>query len=185
MGFYFPDLSCRLFSPQVLLSELHAARGGDEAEQDAEKDVPFSSTSSSCTPTFSVQHGRACLDLPGGKVTFPINRASRLPILHAFADVDLAARGLGMTSCVTAETNQNLTFLQRTLLRWHHRLGHLGFSQVKKIGSMGILGTLGQRFAGVKVTAPKCASCQYGKQERRPKPGKTSQRVARDILKRE
>eukprot|EP00978_Attheya_sp_CCMP212_P022107 scaffold65528_cov69-Attheya_sp.AAC.3 len=48
----------------------------------------------------------------------------------------------------------NLSIPQKELLRWHTRLGHVGFKPAKLI------------------TVPKCASCLFGKQKSRTTPGR-------------
>jgi hypothetical protein len=37
------------------------------------------------------------------------------------------------TVCVTDEKNQNLTNLQKVLLQWHFKLGHVGFQMLQWI----------------------------------------------------
>ena len=49
------------------------------------------------------------------------------------------------------------------LLRWHYRLGHLPFDQVKQLAQTG---QLSKRLLASKK--PFCAACQYGKMTRRP-----------------
>jgi hypothetical protein len=77
------------------------------------------------------------------------------------------------TVCVTDEANQNLTNNQKNMLRWHWKLGHVGFQQLQWIGRQGWLGKVGELFGDTKVHPPKCASCQFGKQERTPRKGST------------
>ena len=40
-------------------------------------------------------------------------------------------KALASAVCVTNEANQNLTLSQKQLLRWHLRLGHIGFQHVQ------------------------------------------------------
>ena len=83
------------------------------------------------------------------------------------------AESMAMT-CVTDEHNQNLTNLQKTMLQWHWKLGHVGFQRLQWIGCQGWLGKPGERFGISSVQPPKCGSCQFGKQERNPKAGSTN-----------
>ena len=57
----------------------------------------------------------------------------------------------------------SLTPVQEEFLSWHNRLGHMPFAQMKRLADRG---ALPRRFA--KVSCPKCASCLFGKQHRRP-----------------
>ena len=98
---------------------------------------------------------------------------TRLLMLCSFHDTMKTAESLVMT-CVTDERNQNLTHLQKNLLKWHFKLGHLGFQQLQWVGRQGWLGKLGERIGLSSVQAPKCAACQFGKQERIPKAGATT-----------
>ena len=50
---------------------------------------------------------------------------------------------------------------QAELLRWHHRLGHLPFSQLKTLAKNG---EIPKRFQ--KVKEPRCAGCLFGKMTR-------------------
>jgi hypothetical protein len=70
------------------------------------------------------------------------------------------------------------------LLRWHHRLGHINFRKGQSLMRSGVLcSSEAQRHlhtACCKITHPPlCATCQYGKQKRRPTPSKTAS-VVRD-----
>lgn len=68
---------------------------------------------------------------------------------------------------VTAETNQNLTGAQKELLKWHFRLGHLGFQHLRWLMRSGQLPVRdGKRIANCDLV--KCAACEYGKATKRP-----------------
>ena len=92
-------------------------------------------------------------------------------MLQTFDNVGETAQSLAAMGCVSSEQNQNLTHLQRALLQWHHKLGHIGFETVQWIGRQGWLGQLGEKAGGTNVKWPKCAACQFGKQERNSKGG--------------
>ena len=104
-----------------------------------------------------------------GKVQTPIDPKSGLPMLTMFHNIDDAAEKLeiAMYSCVAAENNQNLSPSQKEMLRWHFRLGHASMSAMHWLARRGLLGKLSERLLRVNET-PLCATCQYGKQVRRP-----------------
>jgi hypothetical protein len=80
--------------------------------------------------------------------------------------------------------NNNLSEAHKELLRWHFRLGHLGFAKIQFLMRSGVLATT-QTMRRLHTSAsritppPKCAACQYGKQTCRPTPGKRAS-VVRD-----
>ena len=64
-------------------------------------------------------------------------------------------------------TNQNLTPLQKIWLRWHTKLGHIGFAHVQKLGVGGYLDKLALGLLRCTGNShPVCTACQYGKQTR-------------------
>jgi Reverse transcriptase (RNA-dependent DNA polymerase) len=146
-GYYMPELKCRLFSPQVWAQELEETGKG--------------------TSSFSVNHKHGILSLPSGStLTIPYHLATRLPVVPAFKSALGSATSITLASCVSNESNQNLTTLQKGLLRWHFRFGHVGFSTVQWIGRQGWVGQAGEQWGKTTVKIPKCAACQFGKQER-------------------
>ncbi len=52
-------------------------------------------------------------------------------------------------------------------------MGHVGFQRLQWIGRQGWLGKFGECFDQSSIKAPKCAACQFGKQECNPKAGMT------------
>eukprot|EP00978_Attheya_sp_CCMP212_P005272 scaffold11685_cov41-Attheya_sp.AAC.1 len=73
--------------------------------------------------------------------------------------------------------NFNLSNPQKELLRWHTRLGHVGFKRIQYLLRTGVLGTSDamrrlQTAASKLITVPKCASCLFGKQKSRTTPGR-------------
>ena len=58
----------------------------------------------------------------------------------------------------------NLTYQQRQLLRWHHRLGHMDFSRIQKFSRVGLL--LRDLSKVRPNDFPVCPACQFGKQKR-------------------
>jgi hypothetical protein len=161
---YIPHFQCRLLSPQDYL-----------AQQGITDEQAF----------FTVFSNKSVFMLPNGKsLTISYEHVTRLPIVRCFHDAIKTAEGLAMP-CVTDERNQNLTTLQKLLLQWHFKLGHLGFGAVQWIGRQGWPGKSGEKMGKTSVSAPKCAACQFGKQERRPKAGSTVTAKDKGILKQE
>ena len=72
--------------------------------------------------------------------------------------------------------NMNLCEPQKDLLRWHQRLGHISFNNVKFLMRSGVLAnterTRRLHTRASQFTDPiKCAACLYGKQTRKPTTG--------------
>ena len=153
-GMYMPDLKIRLFSPQAHADHREKVNG--------DKIWEFKLNWAGSKFHFA----------PGKELSISNDPSLKLPTLQCFNNAVETAEALALT-CVTDERNQNLTNLQKTLLQWHWKLGHLGFQNVQWIGRMGWLGSLGEKMGATSVDAPVCGSCQYGKQERTPKEGST------------
>ena len=71
-----------------------------------------------------------------------INRDTYMPLLPAFHDAVKTAEQLANTS-ITSDENDNLSYKQKLLLTWHHRLSHLGFQHFQWLGKAGIFGLAG------------------------------------------
>jgi hypothetical protein len=60
-------------------------------------------------------------------------------------------------------------------LKWHFRLGHIGFAKVQHLLKLGALANseAAHRLHNLacKAEIPKCSACQYGKQRSRSAPG--------------
>ena len=151
-AYYCPGINCRLFSPQEFFLQKHM-----EGKRGYSLNVTWDGT---------------VLKLGKKTISLSHDYHTRLPILHCFKDAMKTAESLAMT-CITDEHNQNLTNLQKLLLQWHWRLGHLGFQQLQWIASQGWLGQKAESLGHSSVTPPKCSSCQFGKQQRNPKAGST------------
>ena len=67
--------------------------------------------------------------------------------------------------CVTEARNENLTGAQKELLRWHFRLGHIGFRHVQWLVRSGKLLVTNPK-AVANCELPKCAACEFGKATR-------------------
>jgi hypothetical protein len=114
-GMYMPELKIRLFSPQAYAEHLKETHG-DELWH------------------YSLNRAGSKFTFGNGKVLSIINDPIlRLPTLSCFHNAVETAEGLALT-CVTDERNQNLTNLQKTLLQWHFKLGHVGFQTLQWIG---------------------------------------------------
>jgi Reverse transcriptase (RNA-dependent DNA polymerase) len=153
-GMYMPDLNIRLFSPQAHAAHLNEVEGN--------KTWQYTLNWAGSKFHFA----------PGKDLSISNDPTLKLPTLQCFNNAVETAEALALT-CVTDERNQNLTNLQKTLLQWHFKLGHVGFQNLQWIGRMGWLGPRGEKMGATSVEAPICGSCQYGKQERTPKGGST------------
>jgi hypothetical protein len=150
---FMPGLATRLISPQLYLRQLESTGQG--------------------VGEYVVQSNASFLRLPNKRViTLGYDSLTNLPMLTCFRNLDATAAGLAMT-CLSDETNQNLTLLQKALLQWHFCTGHLGFQHLQWCGREGFFGKPGIGFGRSFVSPPKCASCQYGRQQRRTAAGST------------
>ena len=122
-------------------------------------------------------------------IEVPINPITNLPTCNAYAqgtpNQPEANAALFSTS---SSLNANLSDPQRELLRWHQKLGHVGYRRVQFLLRSGVLGHTEQarrlQLAAAKLSSegcPLCAACQFGKQRRRPAPGKQS-RIIKDSV---
>ena len=153
-AYYIPLLKCRLFSPHTYFRQLY--QSGEDPDEKA---------------SMSVKHGGTTFSWPNGAVmTVQYDTTTHLPRVRAYKDALSTAGALAMGGCVSDESNQNLTSAQKLLLRWHFRLGHIGFAAVQWLGRKGYLGMHGETMGAAKLEAPKCAACLYGKQGRTPTP---------------
>ena len=121
----------------------------------------------------------------GQEVEAPLHPDTGLPVLMAFPDVKKTSKKIAIMHNLITPDNQNLTVLQKELLKWHYRLGHPGFQAVQWIGRSGVLGKLGERFGAQTVTPPKCEACQMGKQHRNSTEGATLKRKNEGVLSKE
>ena len=136
---------------------------------------------------FTLTWDKATLQLQNGStLTIPYHSTTHLPMVIGYKKAVKVAEGLAMTGCITNETNQNLTFWGKWLLRWHFKLGHLGFAATQWIGRQGILGISGTKWGSTKVLHPKCAACLFGKQQCTPTKTKNTKPIPQKegILKR-
>jgi hypothetical protein len=110
-----------------------------------------------------------------------IDSSNNLPTSQFYnqSDVNVPVEALQTTLTTVNAENYNLSEPQKELLRWHYRLGHLGFRKIQSLMRSGVLShtqsTRSLHTAASKITTPpRCSACQFGKQTRRPSPGKVS-----------
>ena len=141
------QLPCRLLSPQAFLT--HSSQRLEDH--------------------FRVYFNRAELHQRGSKVlTIPFDR-SFLPRLTLFRKGTAQAQLEGLLGSLVDGANSNLAPKSKQLLKWHYKLGHLGFRHVRQLGLGGYLDTMSLNLWKADFpTEPKCAACCYGKQARKP-----------------
>ena len=93
----------------------------------------------------------------GGTLTIKYDQWLLLLIACGFNSAEQAKVVGSVNLCVTDEANQNMSGTQKELLKWHFKLGHMGFAWVQSITCMGILP---KHIAN--VDPPLCASCHLG-----------------------
>ena len=148
-GYHIPDLPIRLLSPQVHL------RDGD--------------TSPILIEYVMRADESRLVTADGRSITVPYNATTLLPIAYASLNLKASAETFvaSFAGHVTDETNQNLSARQKTLLRWHQKLNHVGYSQVRWLARQGYLGHAAKAVASVlDKEVPLCATCLHSKQER-------------------
>ena len=106
-GFYLPDLHCHLLSLQGYFIE-QKKNGNTQSKLEMD------------------HNGTALVFNQDIKATMPHDPSMRLLKLQAYKDTMKTAESLLM-GCVSDEHNQNLSHRAKTLLRWHFKLGHIGF----------------------------------------------------------
>ena len=93
--------------------------------------------------------------------------------MNAFDNVIDSAKSLALNGWLTDENNQNMSYMRKWSLRAYKRIGNLGFQHLQWIECQGWLGAIVLKIGKTTVIPPKCAICQFSKQERLPRPGKT------------
>ncbi|KAI2491142.1 hypothetical protein MHU86_23428 [Fragilaria crotonensis] len=119
-------------------------------------------------------------------ITAHVNPDNNLPTSQAYRQPAVLPAAECLNSTITAvnDANFNISEPEKELLRWHYRLGHMGFQKIQFLMRSGVLTKSNNKrklhqAACSMTNLPKCAACQYGKQHRRPTPGRTST-VVRD-----
>ena len=100
-----------------------------------------------------------------------VNPDNNLPTSQAHREKDLPQAAECLNSTITAvnDANVNLTKPEKELLRWHYRLGHIGFKRIQFLMRTALLTHSSNKKhlhqAAYKIEhPPKCAACQYGAQ---------------------
>ena len=140
--------------------------------------------------TITLDAGKLTLSgVPGeptrGQVIALIDPRNNLPTSQAYSYgcTNVPVEALQTTISEVCTSNMNLSEPEKELLRWHYRLGHMGFRKIQALMRTGVL-SHSESIRGLHTAAskikhpPKCAACQYGKQTRRPSPGKKSSVVS-------
>ena len=128
-----------------------------------------------------VKHGKRVPDI----VPCYIDKRTFMPMLTCFHDADKVASKLYSNNGIVDVDSDNLTAIQRQLLRFHFKLGHLGFKYLKWLLNSGIFGPLGVQCGHKDVPSPKCQACLQGGQQKNPIPGNIHRQKEKDKLKRE
>ena len=119
---FLPEAEVRLFSPQQYFDE-------------HDRGVFYMDRKGSCFDTGNPTDGTIDVSYePSNHLpmiiedmyTQHMNQQQTLPSLLSYSDVDI-------NNVVTSSSNQNLTQSQKHLLRWHQKLGHLGFQWVQTL----------------------------------------------------
>ena len=147
-GYLVPGLPARLLPPQKLMND-------DDGEW------------------YRINNKRAELEFKGGQIVkTPFDQRSKLPYIFLFKRVDdsIDSINTSMYTCISKESNQNLSPIQREALRYHWRLGHTGLHIIRWLSNRGLLSIAGNRIGkGItKEDCPFCATCSYGKQTCNP-----------------
>ena len=144
-AYYVPTAKQRLLSPQALFQQ-----GRHKGK-------------------FSVDDGIGILSFSDGTtISRGLDQRTNLPILYGVHGNEVELRNAELNLAIEAEGSQTLTEGQLTLLRWHCRLGHLNMRAVQSLLKSGALGHSKVILSAAKCEHPKCASCMYGKNSRRP-----------------
>ena len=131
--------------------------------------------------TFSASYKRCTFNFSDcAKVETPLDPLTKIPTMAGFIDVEDVGRKLALQHNLLHPDNLNLSENQKAMLKWHWKLGHLGWGLLKEVGRRGILGKIGVIFT--KYDPIKCYACQQGKQHRTSTEGHTSTRQNEGIL---
>ena len=70
----------------------------------------------------------------GTEVETPLDPMTKIPTMAGFTDVESTARQLACQHNLLHPDNQNLSKNQKTMLKWHWKLGHVGWKLLKEVG---------------------------------------------------
>jgi Reverse transcriptase (RNA-dependent DNA polymerase) len=119
------------------------------------------------------------------RINIPYQDSNNLPVLEMYCPQSVEANLHELGRCVLDEKNQNLSIGQKELLKLHWQHGHRNMKSLQDLLRTGALGTSPIQKAASNCTAPKCASCQFGKAKRRPTHSKTSTQPYDKVLSKE
>ena len=123
-------------------------------------------------------------------IVVPINPTNNLPTLlgHRVDAVPKLPNALNAVVSVVHKDNYNLSPAEKEWLKWHYRLGHVGFKRVQFLMRSGVLAksppmrSLHTTIAKL-TTPPKCAACLFAKAKRRSVNTATSHHKVTDDAK--
>ena len=109
------------------------------------------------------------LNLPNaGNIPISIDTTTFMPMLHCFHDADKVLKSL-TNPCVTDEVNPNLSPQSKLLLKFHFKLGHVGFQHLKWIlRNFKFFGVSGVMASDKDTEIPLCSSCVTGGMQCKP-----------------
>jgi len=134
---------------------------------------------------FIIKKDKCCSHFKNNeKLETNVSEEIGLPILEC--SVNLSRNKLEKCLCsVLSDNNKNLSALQKELLRWHYRLGHVNFQTLQWIGRQRILEEYGTKWGSTTINPLICEDCQYGKQARTPRKSSTSKSKNEEVLYKE
>ena len=107
-------------------------------------------------------------------IMVPYNNVNRLPLLYISTDLKKSESAFAKyeEGGLLDKKNQNLSTAQKIVLAWHQKLNHIGFDHVRWLAKQGYLGNKTKSACAnmTQLDMPRCATCQFGKQQRRPTP---------------
>ena len=111
-------LPCRLFSPQYYLK--------NKSNEIEDPEILM----------MIIRYDKAILKtVNGNSLSINYDTSTNLPVLEVETNLIRGRKQvLSYQGSVIDETNQNLTYLQKNLLKWHCKLGHIGMSHVQWLG---------------------------------------------------
>ena len=141
-AYLLPNLPVRLLSPQQLARKFP----------------------NQTFPTFGVFSNHSVPSWAKNSIKLRHDRRSNLPVLHAESDKVTVEQTATLCSFLDGAAMLPLTAARQELLQLHQKLAHMPM----KLIQLNLCGDGGYPEYLRKCKAPMCASCQYGKQTKRP-----------------
>ena len=159
---YVPKCKVRLLRPHAITEKYH-----DESISITDHGLKLSGSQT---------------DLSRQSLSIFISPSNNLPTCSGFTldGISQAQTALSASVSVVHDSNVNLTNAEKHFLQWHLRLGHPGYNRLMFLFRTGALSTSTSERRKVKsvlnnvTEVPKCAACLFGKQTRKPTPGKVT-----------